>query len=82
MNKFLYAVPLLISSVFMASSATADLDAGLKAFEAEDYATALREFTEDAEKGVALAQFNDLVAGAHGADALHRLAGFAVTRAS
>ena len=48
-----------VALMLMPAAATAqDFDAGLQAYHAQDYATALREWTPLAEEGHAAAQFN------------------------
>ncbi len=57
MNKFL-AVLLIGFSLISVPSWAADSDEGLDAYNSGDFETAFREWTQLAEKGSALAQFN------------------------
>ena len=57
MNKFLTTL-LIGFSLISFPSWSADYDKGLAAYEISDFDTALREWTQLAEKGSALAQFN------------------------
>ena len=54
--KNLLLTPLLLVVFLKTTSAAADFDKGMAAYEAEDYATALQEFKKDAAQGLAEAQ--------------------------
>ena len=54
--KSLLITPLAVLALLAPLNASADVEKGLAAYEAEDYATALQEFKKDAEQGDARAQ--------------------------
>ena len=56
-NKGLCAVICFFAAVLFVESSVADVDGGVRSFIAEDYATALAEFSGLAEKGVPRAQY-------------------------
>lgn len=59
LKKLAYIKRLLITFVLLASlPGYADVQSGLDAYEAGDYATALKEFKPLAEQGDAVAQYN------------------------
>ena len=58
MTKFLLHIPLLVGLLLIPALGWADFQAGVDAYEREDYETAMKEWRPLADQGVALAQNN------------------------
>ena len=58
MNKYIAVLLLTISTLAFGTSALADFQKGLDAYDREDYATALKEWKILAEKGDPVSQYN------------------------
>ena len=58
MNKYIAVLLLMISTLTFGTSALADFEKGLDAYDREDYATALKEWEILAEKGDPVSQYN------------------------
>ena len=57
-RKRLLFLPLLLSLLLVATSASADFAAGLAAYKRGDYKTAFKKFKKLAQQGLAVAQYN------------------------